>query len=71
MILLLLVALTMQACLFSTEPTNKNPRKSTWKTDTLFYPTSVQTQMSEILASSLKDIYAVGHCSNSLETSTI
>ena len=42
----------------------KDPRSYTWTADTLHYPNSIQTQMSEIWASSAKDVYVMGHCDN-------
>lgn len=52
------------SCNNGTEPTEKDPRFLSWSVDTLHYPNSVQTQMSELWASSINDVYAIGHCSS-------
>lgn len=49
----------------STEPDQtvkpKDPREMTWSADTLAYPESIQTLMSNILAFNSKDIFIYGH----------
>ena len=64
-ILLFLAGLLIHACSSGTEPDQKNPRKFSWTSDTLYYPNSIQTMMSELWASSANDVYAIGHCDNS------
>jgi hypothetical protein len=39
----------------------KDPRNYSWTIDTLFYPTSIQTNMRSILGSAANNVYAVGH----------
>ena len=63
-IIFLLFFSFLVSCRKSLEPSGIDPRLYTWTVDTLFYPTSVQTMMQEIWASSPKDVYAVGHCSS-------
>jgi len=41
----------------------KDPRTYTWTADTLGYPGSYQTLMTDIWGSSANDVYVVGHCS--------
>ena len=50
--------------LFKSDDEVKDPRKYTWTVDTLAYPASSQTMMRRIWASSPKDVYTVGHCSD-------
>lgn len=50
------------SCNNGTEPTEKDPRFLNWSVDTLHYPNSVQTQMSEFWANSANDVYVIGHC---------
>ncbi|MGH7600460.1 MAG: hypothetical protein ACREOI_29245, partial [bacterium] len=47
-------------------PSQKNPRELTWRVDTLAYPGSFQTLLSDIWGSSAKDVYVVGITSASL-----
>ncbi len=45
-------------------PSQKNLRELTWRVDTLAYPGSFQTLLSDIWGSSAKDVYVVGSNSN-------
>jgi hypothetical protein len=45
--------------------TYKDPREMTWTIDTLYYPTSMQTALGNLLALNSKDIFAYGHCDDS------
>ncbi len=43
------------------DPPVKNPREYTWTVDTIAYPGSFQTMMTDIWASSSNNVYIVGH----------
>ncbi|MDZ7375717.1 MAG: hypothetical protein ONB13_03765 [candidate division KSB1 bacterium] len=42
----------------------KDPRQYSWTVDTLSYPSSFQTLMGRIWASSPQNVYVVGHCND-------
>lgn len=47
--------------LFPDEKTTTDPWDYTWTIDTLYYPSSLQTDMKRIWGSAWDDVYAVGH----------
>lgn len=67
LIIVLCIFAFICSCQKSTDPlvSVNDPRNYTWTVDTLYFPNSIQTMMSEIWASSSKDVYVIGHCDNS------
>jgi len=64
-LIMIVAALTCSGCKKDpVSPSSKDPRTLKWTVDTLAYPGSFQTLLSDIWGSSAKDVYAVGSSSN-------
>ena len=61
---IVITMLILISCSHNTEPVQsyKDPREMTWTYDTLYFPTSLQTELYHFLGFNSKDIYVYGHC---------